>query len=221
VLEPYCYDVPTLTEVETLLVAAERRLERRIGEAKSLASQGQKAQEEAKQQRAKAIICEEALTFLNSFADQRQSEMQRQIEELVTLGLQTVFEEPMTFHVHSENKANRTEVRFVLRSMMGDEPVETPILDARGGGVAAVVGFMLRLIVKMLSDERPLLVLDETFAQLSAEYEGRLAEFMVELVEKTGVQIVMVTHSTVYESYADQVYRFGNVGGKTTVEDVS
>lgn len=213
--------MPTLSEVESLVVGAERRLERRIGEAKSLAAQGAKAQEEAKRQRAKTIVCEEALTFLNSFADQRQKEMQDQIEELVTHGLQTIFEEPMTFHVLSENRANRAEVKFLLRSQMGDELVETPILDARGGGVAAVVGFMLRLIVKMLSDERPLLVLDETFAQLSAEYEGRLAEFMVELVEKTGVQIVMVTHSTVYESYADQVYRFDNVGGATTVEAVS
>lgn len=210
--------MPTISDIERSLLGAERRHERRIGEAKSLAAQGAKAQEEAKRQRAKSIVCEEALVFLNSFADERQSVMQRQIEEMVTQGLQTIFDEPMTFHVISEQKASRSEVRFMLRSMMEDEMVETPILDARGGGVAAIVGFLLRLVVKMLSDERPLLVLDETFAQLSAEYEARLAEFIVELVEKTGVQIVMVTHSTVYEAYADKVYRFDNVGGKTVVD---
>lgn len=210
-----------LSEVEQMVAAAQRRVERRIGEAKALAQQGKKAKAEADKQRALAISCEEATAFLNSFADQRQAEVQRQIEQLVTLGLQKIFDDSMTFHVLSATKANRTEINFVLRSYMDEELVETPILDARGGGVAAVIGFMLRLIVKLLREERPLLVLDEIFAQLSAEYEAPLAEFIEELVQKTGVQIVLVTHSTVFESYADKVYRFDNVSGLTTVEEAS
>jgi predicted ATPase len=211
----------SLAEAERLVEGADRRVERRIGEAKSLAAQGAKAQKLAAEARATAISCEEAVAFLNSFADQRQAEVQNQIEGLVTQGLQTIFDDSMTFHVVSEVKSNRTEVRFTLRSLMGEEVVETPILDARGGGVAAVIGFLLRLVVKMLSRERLLLVLDETFAQLSAEYEPRLAEFIRDLVDKTGVQIVMVTHSEVYSAYADQVYKFGNEDGITTVEEVS
>lgn len=209
--------MPTFTEVEELVGRASQRIERRIGEAKALAAQGVKAQNEAEELSATVISCEEAVAFLNSFADERQTEVQKKVESLVTHGVQTIFGNDMTFHVISEQKANRTEVSFSLRSMMGDEIVETPILDARGGGVAAVVGFLLRLIVTMLRDDRPLLVMDETFAQLSSDYEPRLAEFMRELVDQTGVQILMVTHSEVYSEHADKVYRFGQKKGETTV----
>lgn len=208
----------TLTEVAGLLKQAEYRLERRIGEAKSLQQQGKQAKTQYEEQAALVVACEEAVGFLNSFADERQKSVQAKIETLVTHGLQTVFgDEDMTFHVIGEQKASRAEVHFSLRTKMDDQIVETSILDARGGGVAAVVGFLLRLIVKLLKQERPLLAMDETFAQLSADYEPRLAEFMRELVDQTGVQIVMVTHSEAYSDHADIVYRFGQKSGKTTI----
>ena len=210
----------SLVEVQTALSAAERRFERRVGEAKALAAQGQKAKAEADQLSETVVACEEAVAFLNSFADERQEKVQRRVEELVTHGVRTIFGDDLSFHVISEQKANRTEVSFSLRSSMGDQIVETPILDARGGGVAAVVGFLLRLIVKLLKDERPLLAMDETFAQLSADYEPRMAEFLRELVDQTGVQILLVTHSEAYSEFADRVYRFGQKGGLTVVSDV-
>lgn len=207
----------TLGEVEAQVARAERNFERRVGEAKALAAQGKQAQQQALDAKELVVACEEATAFLNSFADERQAKVQKQVETLVTHGVQTIFGEELSFHVISEQKANRSEVSFSLRSMMGDQVVETPILDARGGGVAAVVGFLLRLIVTLLRDDRPLLVLDETFAQLSADYEPRLAEFIRELVDQTGVQIVMVTHSTAFSEHADKVYTFGQKQGQTTV----
>lgn len=206
-----------LTDVEGSLARAERAYERRVGEARALASQGRSAQDEAKELDALMEACEQAVAFLNSFADERQDAVQRRIEALVTHGVQTIFGQDMTFHVLSEQKANRTEVSFSLRSEMGDQVVETPILDARGGGVAAVIGFLLRLIITLLRQDRPLLAVDEGFAQLSADYEPRLAEFLRELVDQTGVQIVLVTHSEAYAEHADKVYRFGQKQGQTTV----
>lgn len=200
------------------MIGAEREHQQRVGEAKALVRQGQEAQAQATSCAATEAACEEAVAFLNSFADERQEKVQRRIEELVTHGLTTIFEEPMSFHVISEQKANRTEVSFTLRSTMGAQVVETPILDARGGGVAAVVGFLLRLIITLLRKDRPLLVIDEGWAHVSANYEPRLAEFVRELVDKTGVQIVLVTHSDAYTEHAHRVYRFSQKDGKTVVQ---
>lgn len=208
----------TVTEIESLLVSAERRLERRIGEAKALSEQGKRAQQQAHEAQALVIACEEAVAFLNSFADERQERVQHQIEGLVTHGVQTIFGDDMTFHVISEQKANRSEVNFSLRSHMGDQVVETPILDARGGGVAAVVGFLLRLIITLLREERPLLVLDETFAQVSEGFLPGVGQFVKDLVEQTGVQILMVTHSDVFAEYADTVYQVTQKSGVSVVE---
>lgn len=209
----------TFDSVSELLVRAERNLDRRIGEARALAAAGKQAMNQAEESKAMVVACEEATAFLNSFADERQTKVQRQIEELVTHGVQTIFGEGLTFHVISEQKANRSEVSFSLRSLMDDQVVETPILDARGGGVAAVVGFLLRLIVTLLRDERPLLVLDETFAQLSDSYLPALGSFIKELVDQTGVQILMVTHQDIFAEFADKVYRFDQKKGHTLIMD--
>jgi DNA repair exonuclease SbcCD ATPase subunit len=208
----------TATDVEELLDRATRRLDRRIGEAKALAEQGRRAKDQAEQAKSLMVACEEATTFLNSFADARQATVQRRIEQLVTHGLSTIFGEDLTFHVQSEQKSNRNEVTFVLRSSMEGQVVETPILDARGGGVAVIIGFLLRLIITLLRKDHPVLVVDEGFAQVSENYLPPLGQFLRELADKTGVQIVMVTHSEVFEEFADKVYRFSQKDGRTLVQ---
>jgi ABC-type molybdenum transport system ATPase subunit/photorepair protein PhrA len=80
-------------------------------------------------------------------------------------------------------------------------------MDARGGGMAAVTGFMIRLVVLLLTPRaRRILFLDETFRFVSSEYEGRLAEFLAEVAERAGVQLVLVTHSDAFNDAADAHY---------------
>lgn len=213
-------DLKTLTAAVT---QAEKLIEREIGEAKALAKRAKSdlAEAEAGEQRADAL--EKVVGILNSFADARQETVQSKVEALVTHGLQTVFDDSLTFHVVSETKARRVETRFVVRSSMGKEVVETSILDARGGGVAAVAGFLLRLIVVLLQPSvRPFLLLDESFSMVSEEYEPRLVDFVKELTEKTPVQIVLVTHKAQEEwsAAADSVVRFKLQNGRTQVEAV-
>jgi ABC-type lipoprotein export system ATPase subunit len=59
--------------------------------------------------------------------------------------------------------------------------------------------------------------LDETFAHVSSEYLEPMGQFLREVVDKTGVQIIMVTHQPELAEYADTVYRFSNKDGKTQV----
>jgi ABC-type thiamine transport system ATPase subunit len=115
-----------------------------------------------------------------------------------------------------------TTANFVVRSVVDGEVVETPILEARGGGVAAVAGFLLRTVVLLLrKDVRPVMFLDETFAQLSADYEPAMADVLRELVDKTQLQIILVTHSTAYDDVADKSYRVSlDQKGKTKIESL-
>jgi DNA repair exonuclease SbcCD ATPase subunit len=68
------------------------------------------------------------------------------------------------------------------------------------------------------TSEENILILDETFAHVSDEYLPALGEFLREIVDKTGVQIIMVTHQSQFEEWADLVYRFSQINGKTQVE---
>lgn len=154
-------------------------------------------------------------SFLNSFADERQEELHRKIESVVTAGVRKIFEEDdMSLKIVSKMVGQRNEIDFVLVS--GE--LETSILEARGGGVAAVVGFLIQAVLVMLTPHmRPVLFLDETFAQVSDFYRPALGAFLHELATEGDLQIVMVTHDDVYREYADKVYKFTQTAGVTKV----
>jgi DNA repair exonuclease SbcCD ATPase subunit len=204
------------------LARQEKLFERRMGEARSVAQNVKTYRAEIAELTEREESLDEAIGVLNSYADSRQADIQTKIETLVTHGLRTIFGEDLSFHIKQTMRGKRMEADFVVRSKMGRSVVETPILDARGGGVAAVAGFLLRLVILLLrKGDRAVLFLDESFAQLSAEYEPALAQVLQELVEKTRVQIVMVTHSSAYDEVADVSYRLHAEKGATKVERLS
>lgn len=198
---------------------AQRKLDQEIGQLKALVQQVKELESLAQEDEDLALAAAEASIFMNSFADERLAEVHRKIEKLVTHALQHIFGDDLEFALVSEIKANRTETRFVVRSTVDGQTLETSVLDARGGGVAAVVGFLVKLVILLLTPgARRVMFCDETFAQLSADYEPKLADFLRELVDKAGIQVVLVTHSDAYSDAADMVHRFKMVGGKTVVE---
>jgi DNA repair exonuclease SbcCD ATPase subunit len=162
--------------------------------------------------------------LLNSLGEERQLAAQSSIEELVTRGLRMIFDDTLSFHIVQAVKGKTAVVEFVVRTTLGNDVIETPVMDARGGGLAAVIGFLLRFVVMLMGrDPRDstIMVLDEIFAHVSAEYLEPTVQFLREVVDRTGVQIIMVTHQPEFAQYADRVYNFSTTNGKTVVKDVS
>lgn len=213
-----------MADLESLgyrVLAVSNALEREAGQAQQVARQGREAQQKVAELRERLELHEQAAALLNTLAEQRQESAQRQVEDLVTRALQVIFDEHLSFRMVQSVKANRAEVDFVIRSEYGGVVVETPVLDARGGGMAAVVGFVLRLVVLLLTPgARRFLALDESFAHVSASYEPRVAEFLREVADKAGVQLLLVTHSSAYGDLADVRYRLSlGPDGATRVEE--
>jgi DNA repair exonuclease SbcCD ATPase subunit len=161
---------------------------------------------------------------LATVGETRQKEAQEQIELLVTQGLQKIFGPHLSFRVVQSVKGRVPVVDFVIQTALPDGRVrETDILSSMGGGVAAVTGFLLRLVVLLLDKSRTgsVLVLDETFAHVSDAYLPALAEFLREIVDKTHMQIVMVTHQKEFLEGADRCYEFSlNAEGHTVVREL-
>ncbi len=133
---------------------------------------------------AQAII-QEAAAFI-------QQQVHRQIADVVTRCLEAVFDEPYSFNIRFESKRGRTEASLILER----DGVEVDPMTAAGGGVVDVVAFALRLACLSLSHPpvRPLLVLDEPFKFVSAQYLPRVRLLLETLSKDMGVQILMVTH---------------------------
>lgn len=201
--------------------AVTSRVEREAGQAVEVATRGKAAQAEVARLRAQAELQEKVAVLLNSIGEERQESARHQVEELVTRALQVIFASNLSFHMIQSVRANRAEVDFVIRSEYGGQVVETPVMEARGGGMAAVVGLVLRLVVLLLTPgARRFLALDESFAHVSASYEPRVAEFLREVADKAGVQVLLITHSDAYSDLADARYQLSlGPDGTTQVEE--
>lgn len=220
-----------MTDTESLAsrVAVRRRqLDARQGEARSELLRAKALQTEITSLSAEVSVLDHVTILLNSLGEERQLEAQQTIEELVTRGLQTIFDETLSFHIVQTTRAKNATVEFLVRDTFGldDNTIrETPVMDARGGGLAATIGFLLRVVVMLLrgtAKGENILVLDESFSHVSDDYLPALGEFLRELVDKTGIQIILVTHQPLFADYADKVYRFSQLDGKTVVhEDAS
>jgi DNA repair ATPase RecN len=191
-------------------------------EARVTLARAQEVRAEITQLQAEIANLDKSAILLNSLGEERQLKAQDTIEQLVTRGLQQIFDDTLSFHIVQSVKAKAANVEFIVRTTLADGGiVDTPVMDARGGGLAATIGFLLRVVILLLKNGRDkdnILILDETFAHVSDEYLEGVGEFLRELVDKTGIQIVMVTHQPAFADYADAVYRFTVVDGKTKVE---
>lgn len=173
---------------------------------------------------AQASDLERVSLLLNGLGEAKQQQAQATIEDLVTRGLRTIFDESLSFHIVASSKGKSSVVDFLVRTTLPSGVVDTPVMDARGGGLAATVGFLLRVVVLMLRTQgrgSQLLVLDETFAHVSEDYLPGIAEFLRQVVDHSGVQIILVTHQETLVENADTVYRFSSVEGKTKVTHVA
>lgn len=208
--------------LETQVRARRRELDALAGEARSVLTRGKAIKTEIGTLTEEIADYERVTGLLNSLGEERQLAAQRTIEDLVTRGLQTIFDSTLSFHIVQSVKGKQAVVEFMVRTTLAGSVVETPVLEARGGGLAATIGFLLRLVVMLLStgtQQENILVLDETFGMVSDEYLPALAGFLREIVDKTGVQIVMVTHQQMWTEVADKVYRFSQVEGQTKVKE--
>lgn len=160
-----------------------------------------------------ALDWERASDVLRSFSDDKSANLRADIERLVSHALVSVFDEPMEFKLTTRTLRGQQSVEFSLVS----NGVERPVLGSHGGGVSQVVAFVLRLVVVMLSPNRHVLILDEPFSQVSAEFRPRLAAFLREIVDATDLQLILVTHDTEIPEVADVHYRLSAASGVARV----
>lgn len=155
---------------------------------------------------------------LSTMSEKLQDSVQELVESIVSRGLQTIFQDDMEIKLTNKMVGRRPETDITLVS--GE--LETSILNARGGGVAAVAGFLLRVVMLLLApNTRRVMFLDEAFAQVSVDYEERLSQFISELCVNAHLQIILVTHSTAYFDAADRAFSVSQKNGKTSVTPIT
>lgn len=135
----------------------------------------------------------QAQEVLQVLAQAVQQQAHDRIAKVVSTCLSTVFDDPYEFHIQFERRRGRTEaeLRFRRRGLDVDP------LTAAGGGVVDVAAFALRIACLVMHRPRlsPVIVLDEPFRFVSAQYQESVRVMLEQLSSEMGVQIIFVTHN--------------------------
>lgn len=147
------------------------------------------------------------LTFTSTALEQLLAtvslESLEKVEKLITYGLRVSFPgQNLTFRIQVDQK--RGSQYFEPKLIHND--VEAPILEAFGGGPAAVASFLLRILVCRRFNLAPVLLLDEVFSFVSQEYVGNVAKLLRELADQLGFTIILVSHQDKFTEYATRAY---------------
>ncbi len=136
------------------------------------------------------------------------------VEQTVTAALQAIFKDSqLEFKIELLTLGGKPAARWqVVSNYETDGKITTVAAnpeDARGGGITDVVSLALRLALLELARPKPEgpVLLDEPGKMISAEYVPNLAAFLKQYAQKTGRQIILVTHHEALADVADAAYR--------------
>lgn len=136
---------------------------------------------------------ERARLVAQGVANQIQERSCKTIAAVVSRCMRAIFDEPYEMRVTFLRRKNRTEVHLSFAR----DGLEIDPTSATGGGVVDVASFALRLAALLMSrpPRRRLLLLDEPFRFVSAQYRPRVAQMLEMVAKEMRVQIIMVTHA--------------------------
>jgi len=200
-----------LTDLAALAIAvqaARRGLDRQAGRAQQVATAGKRAEADIARFGDLADVHAKTAALLTRIGEEAQESARKMFEDLATRALRDIFDEDLSFRLVPGETGGQVTLEPVIRSEFDGEALETGVLDARGVGMAVVVGFVLRLVMVIKTPNvRKILFLDETFAFVSVSYRRSLARFLRAVAGENGVQVFMITHDPVYTGEADVLVR--------------
>ena len=163
-------------------------------------------------------LLEQAQGFLQKVAQDTQSQLKFQIEDIVNLALETCFPNEYVFELRFNIARGKTDAELVFLSQKTGRAIDP--MNASGGGVVDITCFALRIASFALEQGVDnVIILDEPFRFISRDLQVRAGEILRSLSTKLGLQIIMVTHIGQMIDVADKVFEVKkNSDGRSIVK---
>lgn len=156
--------------------------------------------------------------FLSEQIKDKVSDAKYQLESLVNQGLKFIFGENLRIDIQPTFKNNKTQ--FSLNIIK--DGINEGQSDAFGGGVLSVISLLLRVSAIIIDKTERLLVLDETTAFVSKQYQPLVSQFLQKICEQLNFTIILIAHQQDVATYADNIYQaIGDAKNGTTFKKIS
>jgi len=204
-----------LQQVESILTTMQADYTRQFGASELLREQLREAENELNQAKDDITNWEAEKLLLSEAAEYARSQTVAHIEQVVTVGLQTVFteEDNVGFKVKITDYAQGTPAAYWLINDKSGEHVVEHAPEEDGGGAADVVSLALRsAMLEMFRAEGPVFF-DESGKHVDVKHIKNFAYFIQQYAEKTGRQVFVVTHQGAMADVADVAYEITKKDG--------
>ena len=126
------------------------------------------------------------------------------LQETLNSAMQYVMKDK-DYSVKLELEDKRGAKTLNLALIDNEKGIEVDLKDGVGQGVRTIISFVLKAYY-LVNDNSKVLMLDEKYSALSAQYIPYFMEFLKKFTEERDFIIVMITHDNRFVNYGDKVY---------------
>lgn len=218
--------LPVVADINARVSRLRGRIESLASQRKDVRSRRAEAVRKYDELNATADRHSKAQELLNAFAETKRVEIVSKIEAVVTTAIQAMLGPDVRFVLSVDVKrgslAVQPSVRYKVHRSKKRAPgtpasvseIEVPLSEV-GGGLVDVISFAARVSVLCLTRPKVarIIVADEPFRHVSAEYLPGVASMVRRLADVAGVQFIIVTHEPELRGVADSVVEVSKTGG--------
>lgn len=164
---------------------------------------------------AHSAAVEEVIALLQTVSRQTQDQLRYQVEDIVQTAIDTVFPGRYQFRMVFEDRNNRTAASIYLEQ----DGLRMDPMDSNGGGVGDLVALGLRMACWTIGRTDNVLIMDEPYKNLSANFRPVMVEILRNLSRRLGLQIILVTHDPEIIAVADRTFTLALRKGRTIIKE--
>ena len=140
------------------------------------------------------------------------------VETVISQGLGLVFGPNVSCVLDKKEGARGTTYKVKIKVITPEGEVIGDPMESFGGGPVNVTAFLLRVLMLHRFKLARVMVLDETFNNVSAEYLPAVSDLLKSLATDFNFTILAVTHQPQLAHAADRVYAVGGEIGSPTLK---
>ena len=150
---------------------------------------------------------EKSIIIMKELIDKLSQQHVKKLVDILSFALKTIFyDKNYSVELKIENKRDSKSAQFFLVEKIGEEVLRYDFEDGIGGGILAVVGFVLQVFYLGYFKLAKIIFCDESFSQISNQYVDGLMNFIHKLSEKKGFIFVLISHDKRLIDRGDKVY---------------
>jgi len=147
-----------------------------------------------------------AVELLSLVQQVTRDKIKNSFELIVTHALNYIYESnEYSFHLEFSRRGNLQEMDFAVQTP--DKPESLDLLKTDAGGTKNIVSLALRIVLMEVASPKiaGFIISDESFANLSEKFRPRASQFLKEMNQKMGRQVIAISHLPEMMESADKL----------------